>query len=129
LRWACNYKLGFPPCFQLYRRKSKPENLHYFAIDNDMNFDLPYSQGFGSSDFLFTLESAIVADQEVTTIRSDDINLPDGRQVPAIALDGEPVFSFSEPVSRVELGLVMISQSAAEHHPSHPFSTVARPVA
>jgi hypothetical protein len=102
LRWAFNYKLGFPPCFQLYRRKSKLQNLHFFRIDNGMTFALPYSQRFDNSEFFFTLKSAIVAGRLVTSIDTEEITLPGGREVPVIALDGELVFLFSESVSRVE---------------------------
>jgi hypothetical protein len=112
LRWGFNDKLGFPTCFELYRRKSKPKNLHYLSIDNGMTLKLPYQQD--DNGFQFTLESVIIGDREVPSIRTKEITLPNGRHVPVIALDGELRFSFSEPVSRIELELVISAQADYE---------------
>ena len=105
LRWGFNDKLGFPTCFELYRRKSKLKNLHTLNIDNSMTLKVPYQ--WDDNGFLSTLESVIIAGREVPSIRTKEITLPNGRRVPVIALDGELRFSFSEPVSRIELELAI----------------------
>src|SRR6188768_85875 len=45
LRWAFNDKLGFPPCFKLYRRKSTLDNRYAFPIEDTPlgDRDLPYT--------------------------------------------------------------------------------------
>jgi hypothetical protein len=106
LRWGFQDKLGFPTCFELYRRKSKLNNLHYLSIDNGMTLTVPYQQQ-DENGFQFTLEAVIIAGREVASIRTTEIRLPNGRRVPVIALDGELHFSLSEPVSRVELELAI----------------------
>ncbi|MEQ1530613.1 MAG: hypothetical protein ABL925_14955 [Methylococcales bacterium] len=112
LRWGFNDKLGFPTCFELYRRHSKPKNLHDLSIDNGMTLEVPYQQD--DNGFLFTLESIIIGGREVPLIRTKVITLANGRRVPVIALDGALQFSFSEPVSQIQLELVIDNQADYE---------------
>ena len=112
LRWAFNDKLGFPSCFQLYRRETALENIHYLRLDNNMTLDLPYQQS--DQDFTFTLSSAIMDGLQVSSLSTETITLPNGNILNVIALDGELHFSFSEPISRVELKLVIDAQADYE---------------
>ena len=112
LRWGFNDKLGFPTCFELFRRKSKPKSLHALNIDNSMTLSVPYQ--WDDNGFLSRLESVVIGGREVPSIRTKEITLPNGRRVPVIALDGELQFSFSEPVSRIELELAIDAQANYE---------------
>lgn len=123
LRWSFNDKLGFPPCFELYRRESEvlsggnsPGNLYPLnIIDTPLgDIPLPYSQSIVRNDTIhFKIDSLIHEGQEAGFVTIDLIELPDGTSRRCIHnVSGELTILFSKPVSRIGLEFFFESDSA-----------------
>lgn len=126
LRWAFDDKLGFPSCFKLYRRPSDLNNLLVFDFNQIVNSerDFPYVQQVFDNVYI-TLESAVIEGEQAQVIGSEQVTLDDGRQVPAIVFNGQLVISFSQPVSRLELGFLFSAESSFQinvHSPAGDYS-------
>src|SRR5688572_584146 len=105
LRWSFSDKLGFPPCFKLYRRESDEGNRYHFPIEDILISDLilPYSVRVIMNDELrFKLDSLVRDGQEVGFVNVESVTLPDGTSVRCIHItSGELTILFSKPISRL----------------------------
>jgi hypothetical protein len=115
LRWSFNDKLGFPPCFKLYRRESDEGNRYHFWIEDIPISDLllPYSVSVIMNDELrFRLDSLVIDGQETGYINVESVILPNGSSLRCIRIySGELTILFSKPVSRLEFTFFLESDS------------------
>ena len=116
LRWSFDDKLGFPPCFKLYRRESDLKNKYEFPIHDDIipqTVDLPYTYTLHQNDtFKFRLASAIINGEEADSIQVEYETLEDGSTIRMIHIEGELTILFSKPVSRIELRFLLEDHSS-----------------
>ncbi len=116
LRWSFNDKLGFPPCFKLYRRESDPKNKYEFPIQNDIipqKLDLPYTYEVRQNQkFKFKLAKATSDGKKASTLKTKNETLENGTAIRYILIEGELTILFSKPVSRIELKFLLEDNSA-----------------
>ncbi len=101
LRWGFNSELGFPPCFQLYRRKSDVSKHFCFPLEqlSGQIKKLPYSYiASKEPEFIF----------KVTTLATKPVK---GDACKGTQVNGEMVIEFSKPVSRIEVECCLESKS------------------
>jgi hypothetical protein len=107
LRWSFNDKLGFPPCFKLYRRKSDEGNRYHFPIEDTPISDLllPYSvRVIMNNEIRFTLHSLIIEGADAGFVNVESVTLPGGTSQRCFhILSGELTILFSKPIARLEL--------------------------
>jgi len=114
LRWSFNDKLGFPPCFKLYRKESDLNNRYVFPVVSAAVQVLPLPYTFQlnqNTNFEFRIDSAKIDEQEIDSIELEFEALEDGSTVGVIPIDGEITILFSKPVSRIELRFLLENNS------------------
>ena len=115
LRWSFDDKLGFPPCFKLYRRESDLKNKYEFPIQDDIlpqRLEIPYTHTLHQNDtFKFRLASVTINGEEVKAIQIKHETLDDGTIIKYIHTEGEVAILFSKPVSRIELRFLLEDNS------------------
>jgi hypothetical protein len=107
LRWAFDAKLGFPACFQLYRRSTDLKRVFTYDFNQllDNGRDLPYQQkGPSDTRFQVKLRARNEAGEAVSALTSRWVTIDSGQQVAAILWDGTLRFDFNAPTNRLELG-------------------------
>lgn len=115
LRWAFNDKLGFPPCFKVYRRESSLKDKYEFPVYSDnipSTIDIPFTfQPKPNDKFKFRLDSVKNNGQKKDSLKLKYVDLEDGSSLRVMQVDGEITFLFSKPISRMELIFVIEASS------------------
>lgn len=111
LRWAFNHKLGFPDCVRLFRRPSFTQNHYVWNYLATAFTSLPIPSTHEVVNGILEFEFGFAS---VTGINSFPIvsKAFDGQVNDVLYIkDGELHISFSVPVSRIELGFLVVPAS------------------